>query len=180
MADGILGIDVGGTGIKAGLVDVEHGTIIGESREMPTPQPANVDALFEVIEELIQPWRGQYDLAGIAFPAMVRRGVVLSAVNVGDDWLYRDLGSHSRESLGTSVWTLNDCDAAAYAEMLYGAGRHEGGTIVMATLGTGVGTTLIVERQLVPNVELGMLAVRGKPAGQRVANSVRRLSLIHI
>jgi polyphosphate glucokinase len=110
---------------------------------------------------------------GVGFPAVVRRGVALSAVNVAQEWIYADVGRVFSEALDRRIWALNDSDAAAFAEARFGAGRHQGGTMLVATLGTGVGTGLVVEGQLVPNIELGSLIVRGKPAGLRVANSVR-------
>lgn len=172
-----LGIDIGGTGLKAALVDLDQGKLVGERLRTPTPNPATFSALTRAVLELVQPLTdqaGELEAIGIGFPAVVRRGVALSAVNVSPEWMYADVGKIFSEAFGRPVWALNDSDAAAFAEARFGAGRHQGGTILVATLGTGVGTGLVVEGQLVPNIELGMLNVRGKPAGQRVANSVRK------
>ncbi|MCC7365166.1 MAG: ROK family protein [Dehalococcoidia bacterium] len=170
-----LGIDIGGTGIKAAVVDLDRGTLVGERVRAATPQPAGSDTLTEAVVELTRPlFVGDITTVGIGFPAVVRRGVALSAVNVGDDWMYADLGRVFGEAFGRSVWALNDSDAAGLAEARFGAGRHHDGTILVATLGTGVGTSLVVDGHLVPNIELGCLTVRDKPAGQRVANSVRK------
>lgn len=171
-----LGIDIGGTGIKAGAVDLQRGRLEGERLRVATPKPATIDSLCAAIGELIAPIVDGLAAdapVGVAFPAVVRRGVVLSAVNVADEWMYADLGQVFGEAFDREVWALNDSDAAGLAESRYGAGRHHRGTAVTVTLGTGVGTALVVDGVLVPNVELGCLSVRGKPAGQRIANSVR-------
>ncbi len=171
-----LGIDVGGTGTKAALIDLDTGRIIGERARVATPKPATFDSLGAAVHDLVAPLlKGpEVEAIGVGFPAVVRRGVALSAVNVAREWMYADVGKVFSEALGRQVWALNDSDAAAFAEARFGAGRHQGGTILVATLGTGVGTGLVIEGQLVPNVELGCVTVRGKPAGQRVANSVRK------
>lgn len=172
-----LGIDIGGTGLKAALVDLETGKLFGERVRTATPRPATFSALTSAVLDLVKPVTSSVDdieAIGVGFPAVVRRGVALSAVNVSPEWMYADVGKIFSEAFARPVWALNDSDAAAFAEARFGAGRHQGGTILVATLGTGVGTGLVVEGQLVPNIELGMLSVRGKPAGQRVANSVRK------
>lgn len=172
-----LGIDIGGTGLKAGLVDLETGRLVGERVRTATPKPATFTALAGAVAKLVEPLLAsveEVEAVGVGFPAVVRRGIALSAVNVSAEWMYADVGKVFAETFGRQVWALNDSDAAAFAEARFGAGRHQGGTILVATLGTGVGTGLVVEGQLVPNIELGMLTVRGKPAGQRVANSVRK------
>ncbi|MDA0301562.1 MAG: ROK family protein [Chloroflexi bacterium] len=170
----ILGIDVGGTSIKAGLVDILHGQLVSERCEVNTPKPSRVADLTEAVLKLVAPFQGQYALAGIGFPASVRRGIVLSAVNIHRSWIEADLGRIFGDLLGVPVWGLNDSDAAATAEAVFGAGQDVDGTVVVVTLGTGVGTTLVIDRHLVPNIELGLLSVRGKRAGERVSNRARR------
>lgn len=170
-----IGIDVGGTGTKAALVDLDSGALVGEKVRVDTPKSATPEVLSATVKKLIDPLLSEeIEVIGMGFPAVVRRGVALSAVNVGDAFMYADLGAIFGEALGRPVWALNDSDAAAFGEARFGAGRHHGGTIVVCTLGTGVGTGLIIDGQLVPNIELGCLTVRGKPAGMRVANSVRK------
>jgi polyphosphate glucokinase len=171
-----LGIDIGGTGVKAGLVDMDSGALVGKRLKVATPQPATVGALAKTVRQLVEPLlRGGQPLdgTGVAFPAVVRRGVALSAVNVSKEWLYTDVSKIFSEALGREVHSLNDSDAAAFAEARFGAGRHQSGTTVTATLGTGVGTGLVIDGTLIPNIELGCLSVRGKPAGVRLAKSVR-------
>lgn len=169
-----LGIDVGGTHTKAALVDLQTGELLSERLSIDTPRPASTNALTGAIRDLVSPLIEQEpDVVGIAFPAVVRRGIVLSAVNIGDDWLYQDLGRHFRQCLGTAVWAVNDADAAALAEVRFGAGRHLDGTIVAVTLGTGVGTSLLVDGRLIPNIEFGELPVEGRPASAAVSNKAR-------
>ncbi len=170
-----IGVDIGGTGTKAALINLDTGALVGERLRIDTPQPATIEALTTAVGGLIEPvLDDEVEAIGIGFPAVVRRGVALSAVNVAREWMYADVGRVFTEVLGRPIWALNDSDAAAFAEARFGAGRHHGGTIVVVTLGTGVGTGLVIEGQLIPNIELGLLTVRGKPAGQRVANSVRK------
>lgn len=171
-----LGIDIGGTGTKAALIDLDTGRLLGERVRIATPRPASFESLSRAARELCAPLleSNEVEAVGVGFPAVVRRGVALSAVNVAREWMYADVGRVFSEALGRQVWALNDSDAAAFAEARFGAGRHQDGTILVATLGTGVGTGLVIEGQLVPNIELGCLTVRGKPAGTRVANSVRK------
>ncbi len=170
-----LGIDVGGTGTKAALVDLDTGALLSDRLSTPTPESATPETLGDAVAKLIEPLLSDsVEAIGMGFPAVVRRGVALSAVNVSTEFLYADIGAIFGERLGRPVWALNDSDAAAFGEGRFGAGRHHGGTIVVCTLGTGVGTGLVIDGQLVPNIELGCLTVRGKPAGQRVANSVRK------
>jgi polyphosphate glucokinase len=170
-----LGIDIGGTGIKAALVDIHSGRLASERARVATPQPPDIENITGAVRKLVEPLLAADPIAvGVGFPAVVRRGVALSATNVSNEWLYADIGRVFGDALDREVWALNDSDAAGYAEARLGAGRHHEGTIVVVTLGTGVGTSLVVDGQLIPNIELGTLAVRGKPAGKRVANSVRK------
>jgi polyphosphate glucokinase len=170
-----IGIDVGGTGTKAALVDLDTGAFVSDRLRTATPPKASPETLSATVKKLIAPLLAEdMEAIGLGFPAVVRRGVALSAVNVGPEFMYADIGAIFGESLGQPVWALNDSDAAAFGEARFGAGRHHGGTIVVCTLGTGVGTGVVIDGQLVPNIELGCLTVRGKPAGMRVANSVRK------
>jgi polyphosphate glucokinase len=170
-----IGIDVGGTGTKAALVDLDTGAFVSDRLRTATPPKASPETLSATVKKLIAPLLAEdLEAIGLGFPAVVRRGVALSAVNVGPEFMYADIGAIFGESLGQPVWALNDSDAAAFGEARFGAGRHHGGTIVVCTLGTGVGTGVVIDGQLVPNIELGCLTVRGKPAGMRVANSVRK------
>ena len=170
-----LGVDIGGTGIKAGIVNLESGQIEGERISLATPKPGTIKAVTAAAHELVRELDPDaiYPL-GIGFPAALRRGMALSAVNLASEWQYADVIAAFSKEFERPVAVINDSDAAGLAEVLYGSGRGVQGTIIVVTLGTGVGTSLIHNGRLVPNIEFGELQVRGKRAGERVANSVRK------
>ncbi len=169
-----LGVDIGGTGIKAGIVDLESGKLQGERLSVSTPKRGSIKAVTDAVHELVRELDADGNLPlGIGFPAALRHGMALSAVNLADEWQYVDVISAFSNEFERPVSVINDSDAAGFAEVLYGSGRGVQGTIVAVTLGTGVGTSLIHNGRLVPNIEFGELQVRGKRAGERVANSVR-------
>lgn len=169
-----VGVDIGGTGIKAGLVDLAEGELTERRARLDTPSPATPRALAAGVRELFEMVGAPDVPVGIGFPAAIDRGMALTATNIADEWLYLEVPKVFAEALGRPVAVLNDSDAAGLAEVRFGAGRGVPGTVVVVTLGTGVGTSLFVDGQLVPNIELGGLPVRGKPAAARVANSVRK------
>jgi polyphosphate glucokinase len=167
-----LGIDIGGTGIKGAPVDVASGALLVERTRIPTPQPSTPDAVADVVAEIVRAfdWTGPI---GATFPAVVRRGVVHTANNVEQSWIGTDAAALLSAAAGTNVVVLNDADAAGVAEMVFGAGQGRPGTVVVLTLGTGIGSAIFVDGTLVPNTELGSLDVRGKAAEHRAAESVR-------
>lgn len=170
-----LGIDIGGTGVKFGLVDLEAGQIEGERKRLPTPRPATPEALIEIVTEALRLTdRQAVEAVGIAFPAVVQDGIALTAVNIAPEWQYRDVAKTFAEAIDCDVAVLNDGDAAGLAEVRFGAGKGVRGKVVCVTLGTGVGTSLFLDGRLIPNIEFGRLHVRGQPAGERAANSVRK------
>ncbi|MDH3755628.1 MAG: ROK family protein [Acidimicrobiia bacterium] len=155
-----LGIDIGGTGMKAGIVDLGIGELVTERERIPTPQPATPAAMTGVLERLVDhfEWTGPI---GTAFPAIVKRGVVHSAANVDHSWLGVDAAALFSESVGQPVRMLNDADAAGLAEIGYGAGVDRDGVVLVLTVGTGIGSALFVDGVLVPNTELGHLQLDG-------------------
>lgn len=167
-----LGIDIGGTGIKGAPVDVAGGALLVERTRIPTPQPATPAAVAGVVAEIARgfDWTGPI---GATFPAVVRRGVVHTANNVDQAWIGTDAAALLSSAAGTTVNVLNDADAAGVAEMAFGAGQGRAGTVVVLTLGTGIGSAIFVDGTLVPNTEFGSLEVRGKAAERRAAESVR-------
>lgn len=170
-----FGIDVGGTHVKWALVDTATGALVSPRGQVDTPHPATRSALTEIVVAAMASLGGRDPgPVGVAFPAAVRHGVALTAHNIDGDWQGADVASTFAEAIGRPVSVLNDGDAAGLAEVRVGAGRGVEGTVVLVTLGTGVGTSLFVDGRLVPNIELGGLSVRGKPAGERIANSVRK------
>src|SRR5688572_15949418 len=137
----LLGIDIGGTGIKGAPVDTRSGELITERHRIPTPQPSAPDAVADVVAEIAAffDWTGPL---GVTFPAVVRQGVVETAANVEKEWVGVDASTLFSRKLGTPVVVLNDADAAGVAEVEFGAGRHRHGSVLVVTLGTGIGSAL--------------------------------------
>lgn len=167
-----FGIDIGGTGIKGAVVDVDQGALAGERVRIPTPQPATVDAVLDTVEQVIHEasWEGP---VGCTFPGIVQHGVIGSAANVDDEWIGVNLADALSDRIGQPALVLNDADAAGIAEMRFGAGRDRGGLVLISTLGTGIGSALFIDGTLVPNTELGHLEIDGHDAESKAAASAR-------
>jgi len=160
----IQGFDVGGSSVKAGLVDVEGGKLIGELISAPTPKPATPQGVMEVIAALSQRMPEAEQGVGIALPSVVQKGMVRTAANIDHAWIGTDAAALALKVLGRPAEVLNDADAAGVAEMRWGAGRRETGVVFMLTFGTGIGSALFYDGKLVPNTELGHLEMRGMDA----------------
>lgn len=177
----VLGIDIGGTGIKAAIVNTVNGQILSDVKKIPTPQPSLPDLLLDSIECIVQnfQWNGP---VGVGFPAVIKNGVTRSAANVDRKWINFNALSAFKQRLNNPIYLVNDADAAGLAEMKFGAGRqyygHNGGTVLLFTLGTGIGSALFVDGHLVPNTELGHIEIDGHDAEKFAAASVKtRLNL---
>src|SRR3954454_4838587 len=170
-----FGIDIGGSGIKGCPVDLDAGAFAAERIRTPTPTPSTPPAVAAVVAEIVRQFgeAGGTGPIGVTFPAVIQHGVARTAANVDKSWIGTDVDSLLQETLGRPVRVVNDADAAGYAEVKFGAAKGVGGTVFMATLGTGIGSALIVDGVLVPNTELGHLEVDGKDAETRAADSVR-------
>lgn len=168
----ILGIDIGGSGIKGAPVNVETGAFMAERFRIQTPQPSKPKAVAEVVAKLTRHfhWTGP---VGCTFPAITKGGIVYSAANVDKEWIGTDGQGLLRRKTGCPLILLNDADAAGLAEMQFGAGRGRMGTVIILTFGTGIGSALFYDGVLVPNLELGHLEIRGKDAEQRASDRVR-------
>jgi polyphosphate glucokinase len=168
----ILGIDIGGTGIKGAPVNVETGEFAAERFRLETPQPSTPEAVAETVAELARQfkWKGPI---GCTFPAIVKNGVAHSAANVDQGWIGADAHRLFQHTTGCPVLVMNDADAAGIAEMQFGAGRHKMGTVIMITLGTGIGSAIFLDGHLLPNTELGHLQIRGKDAEHRASAKIR-------
>jgi polyphosphate glucokinase len=160
----IQGFDVGGSSVKAGLVDVAGGKLVGELISAPTPKPATPQGVMEVIAGLSQRMPEAEQGVGIALPSVVQKGMVRTAANIDHAWIGTDAAALALKVLGRSAQVLNDADAAGFAEMRWGAGRGETGVVFMLTFGTGIGSALFYDGKLVPNTELGHLEMRGMDA----------------
>ena len=170
-----FGVDIGGSGVKGGLVDLEAGTLDGERMRIPTPQPSTPEAVAEVVAEIVEKfqWDGP---VGITLPCVVKHGVALSAANVDKGWINCDAQRLFAERLKRKpedIVVMNDADAAGIAEMSFGAGVGKDGTVVLLTFGTGIGSAVFLDGKLVPNTEFGHLQVDGHDAESRAAASVK-------
>lgn len=158
-----IGIDVGGTGIKAAIVDTTTGTLASTRERLDTPQPATPAAVRETVADLVD----RLDLigpVGVALPGVVHHGVVRSAANIDPSWIGTSLPDLLDDVLPGPTAYLNDADAAGLAEVEYGAARGRDGLVAMVTLGTGIGVALVHDGRLIPNAELGHLELGGKKA----------------
>jgi polyphosphate glucokinase len=168
----VLGIDIGGSGIKAAPVDTATGQFMAERQKLLTPQPATPEALAKVVVQLVRSfdWTG---LVGITFPGVVVDGVVRTAANVDSSWIGVDAAKLFGSETNLTVTVLNDADAAGVAEIHFGAGKDAHGTVLLITLGTGIGSALFTDGVLVPNTELGHIEIRGKDAEKRASDHAR-------
>jgi polyphosphate glucokinase len=173
MTELVLGIDVGGSAIKAGLVDLEAGRVAGELISAATPRPSPPAALMPVIAGLAARLPGPTGTAGIAFPSVIKHGIVRTAANIDASWVGTDGAALAARALGRPALLLNDADAAGLAEMRWGAGRATSGIVIMVTLGTGIGTALFCDGKLFPNTELGHVELRGMDAEKWASAHVR-------
>ena len=168
----VIGVDIGGTGIKAAPVDLATGSLIRERIRELTPHPATPDAVAEVVAEIVGRIGGSGPL-GVTLPAVVQHGIARSAANIDAGWIDLDADALLSRVTGRSVGVVNDADAAGVAEMRFGAGRDQQGVTVMITLGTGIGSALFVDGVLVPNTEFGHLHLHGGDAEDYAAELVR-------
>ena len=158
-----MGIDVGGSGIKGAIVDLETGELTTKRHRIETPKKSTPTAVLDVVRDVVafHEWKGA---VGITIPSVVQHGVVKSAANISKKWIGVDAETVFSEALGVPVAVLNDADAAGIAEVKYGAAHGADGVILVLTFGTGIGSALINNGALVPNTEMGHLEFRGMEA----------------
>ncbi|MCX4715732.1 ROK family protein [Streptomyces virginiae] len=165
----IFGVDIGGTGIKGAPVDLERGDLAQERHKVLTPHPATPEGVAGCVGEVVRNFEWDGPL-GVTFPGVVTSGVIRSAANMDKSWIGVDAAALiSGELDGLPVTVLNDADAAGVAEMTYGAGRGRDGTVLLLTLGTGIGSALFTDGHLVANSELGHLELKGHDAETRAS-----------
>jgi len=169
----VLGIDIGGTGIKGAPVEVESGKLAAERYRVPTPDSAKPKPIARVIKEIAAHfnWQGA---VGCGFPAVVRHGVVFTAANIHKSWIGVNVEALFSEATGCPVRVLNDADAAGLAEMTFGAGKGQDGLVLLVTIGTGLGTVLFSNGVLVPNLELGHIEIDGLDAEIKASDAARK------
>jgi len=168
----ILGIDVGGTGIKGAPVNTVTGVMLAERFRIPTPPPGKPKPITQVVGEVARhfEWKG---LIGCGFPSAVRGGKVLTASNISKKWIGVDAATLFSNETGCPVYVVNDADAAGLAEMTFGAGRGRKGVVLLITIGTGLGTSLFTDGVLLPNAELGHIEMGGQEAELLASEAAR-------
>ncbi len=169
-----LAIDVGATGIKGALVNIEEGTLLSDRIKYPTPKPATPADVAKVMNNIITDLKWEKGDIGIGFPAIVKNNVCLTASNIEKTWINTDISKVVKEQTGFDSHVINDADAAGIAEMTYGKGKHLDGTVIMLTLGTGIGSGVFKDGVLLPNFELGRMIYGDSVAEHYASNSARK------
>lgn len=172
MARWHLGVDVGGSSIKAGLVDIETGAMRGDAVTRTTPTPATPEAIAGAIADIAAQFGGT-GRVGVGIPSVVKQGRAWTAANIDESWVGTDVGAVLAAALGRPVAFLNDADAAGLAEMRFGAGRGVSGTVLVLTLGTGIGSAPFIDGRLLPNTEFGHMLLHGASAELYASARVR-------
>jgi polyphosphate glucokinase len=167
-----FGVDIGGSGIKGCLVDLDKGVLEGERVRIETPQPSLPDAVCEVVSQIVASFRWT-ERIGVTFPGVMKSGVAYTSANMDKTWIGTDLAASVAAHIPGTVQTLNDADAAGLAEMRYGAGRDQRGVVLMLTFGTGIGSALFIDGVLVPNTEFGHIQVDGEDGEKRASAAAR-------
>ncbi len=173
-----IGIDIGGSGIKAAVVDVEAGRFRSERIRVATPSPSTPDAVLASVARLVKRLAKSSGLGdatpiGIGLPGVTIDGVLKSAANIDAGWIDFPVVERVARVVGRPTSIINDADAAGIAEMRFGVGRDQPGVVIFLTLGTGVGSGVFVDGILVPNTEFGQMEIRGRPAERRSAAAAR-------
>ncbi|MGZ6274260.1 MAG: polyphosphate--glucose phosphotransferase [Candidatus Limnocylindrales bacterium] len=173
-----LGIDVGGTGIKAAVVDVASGRLVTDRIREQTPRPATPDAVLDVVVDVVRRLEATGELTagmpgGAGFPSVIKAGHAMSATHLDHLWIGAPVQQMLEQRLGRPMLVLNDADAAGVAEIAYGSGQGQPGVVLMLDLGTGIGTALFVNGQLVPNMQLGHVEFQGRDAETRLSRAAR-------
>jgi polyphosphate glucokinase len=168
----ILGVDIGGSGIKGAPVDLEAGEFAAERVRVPTPQPATVEDVVKATGEVVRQFPGATSI-GVTFPGVVVHGVVKTAANMHKSWVDAPAADLFAAEVGVPVTVLNDADAAGVAEMTFGEGKDRKGTVLMLTFGTGIGSALFIDGHLVPNTEFGHLELNGHDAETKASDRAR-------
>ncbi|WUD73435.1 ROK family protein [Streptomyces sp. NBC_00510] len=168
----VFGVDIGGSGIKGAPVDLGRGDLAEERFKVLTPHPATPDAVAECVKQVVDHfgWTGP---VGATFPGVVTHGMTRTAANVDKGWIDMDAAGLLSQKVGCAVTLLNDADAAGMAEMEYGAGRGRKGTVIVLTLGTGIGSAVFIDGSLLPNTELGHLELHGHDAETKASTKAK-------
>jgi polyphosphate glucokinase len=169
----ILGIDIGGSGLKASVVDTQTGELLDERQRIATPQPAKPKSIAKAVAKLVKHYHWQ-GMIGCGFPAVVQHGIIRTASNIDESWIGINAVQLLQQTTGCKTTILNDADAAGIAEMKFGAGKGNSGVVVIITVGTGIGSAFFIEGKLLPNTEFGQFYLNGKIAEKYAADIVRK------
>ena len=170
----ILGLDIGGSGIKGAIVDTQTGKTLTDRNRIPTPVGADPKDVVKTVEQLVEFFNYQGPV-GCGFPAIIQHGVARSAANISEKWIGTNVDKLLSSMLGYPAFTVNDADAAGLAEMKFGAGlEYKKGVVILLTIGTGIGSAIFSDGVLVPNTEFGHLQMKGKDAEQRASDAARQ------
>lgn len=170
----ILGIDIGGTGIKAAIVETTSGALVSGKVRIDTPRPATPEAIGKTLQTLVEQhqWSGAI---GIGFPAAIQSGIARSAANIDKSFIGLPVAAYFSQQTGCRVYVANDADVAGLAEMRFGAGKDKAGVVLIVTIGTGLGTALFSNGCLLPNTELGHLLLENGIEAERYASEAVRI-----
>lgn len=165
----ILGIDIGATNISGAPINVRNGDVLADVYEEETPDPATPEALAEVVNDIVEHFDWQGKPLGVAFPAVVKDGIVATAVNIAPDWVDQNARELFKDATGCPVAVINDADAAGLAEIVFGAGQGRKDKVLLVTIGTGLGVALFENGSLIPNIEFPDVKVRGEKAEKQAS-----------
>jgi polyphosphate glucokinase len=171
--EGILGIDIGGTGIKGAIVNIKTGELLTERIKIKTPKPSSPEAILEVIKEIKKKLKYKGERIGMGFPSIVKNGTILSAANIDKSWITYPIVANYSKALKCEVFVINDADAAGLAEMKFGSGKRKKGLVMFLTLGTGIGSAPFKDGKLLANTELGHLKYKNSVAEKYASNGAR-------
>jgi len=174
MSESVLGIDIGGTGIKGAVVDLNTGKFLTKKVKYKTPDVSSPAAVLEIMKQLITDFSWENKPIGVGFPAIIKNGIAMSAANVDKSWKGFDIQAYFSKELEVLVTVVNDADAAGMAEFKFGSANNMPGTVMLLTLGTGIGSALFVDGHLVPNVEMGHLKWKRSIAEDYASNRARK------
>ena len=170
----VLGLDIGGSGIKGAIVDSQTGVLLTDRNRIPTPDGAEPKEVVKEVEQLIKFFNYQGPV-GCGFPAIIQHGIARSAANISEKWIGTNVDHLFSSMLGLPFFTLNDADAAGLAEMRFGVGQeYQKGVVILLTIGTGIGSAIFTDGVLVPNTEFGHLKIKGKDAEHRASDAARQ------
>ena len=168
-----LGIDIGGTGIKAAIIDIKKGDLLTERHRIPTPFPSNPKSVAKVISEMVDHFKYKGPI-GCGFPAIIHHGVAKSAANIDKKWIDQHVENLFSKATGNRVYVANDADVAGLAEVAFGHAKNIQGLVIVLTIGTGIGSGMFFDNKLIPNTEFGHLNYRESVYEKYVSNGVRK------